>query len=139
MISRLHNLPHNEDDAIDLTYKLPYLLHEGGVKFCLQNEGDMEAMNSRNLPFLAGTAKAYGLTEEQAIQSVSLSSSEIIGISEKYGSIEIGKNATLFISEGNALDMRTNKISLVLINGEFVEINNRQKALFKKYSDKYRK
>lgn len=139
MISRLHNLPHNEDDAIDLTYKLPYLLHEGGVKFCLQNEGDMEAMNSRNLPFLAGTAKAYGLTEEQAIQSVSLSSSEIIGISEKYGSIEIGKNATLFISEGNALDMRTNKISLVLINGEFVEINNRQKALFKKYSDKYKK
>ena len=139
MISRLHNLPHNEDDAIDLTYKLPYLLHEGGVKFCLQNEGDMEAMNSRNLPFLAGTAKAYGLTEEQAIQSVSLSSSEIIGISEKYGSIEIGKNATLFISEGNALDMRTNKISLVLIDGEFVEINNRQKALFKKYSDKYKK
>ena len=137
MISRLHNLPQNEDDAIDANFKLPALLQAGGVKFCLQNQGDMEAMNSRNLPFLAGTAKTYGLTEEQAIQSISLSSCEIIGISEQYGSIEEGKNATLFISNGNALDMRSNNITSILINGEFVSLSNHQEKLYKKYTDKY--
>jgi hypothetical protein len=139
MINRLHNLPHNEDDPIDVNFKLPSLLQNGGVKFCLQNEGDMEAMNSRNIPFLAGTAKAYGLTEEQAIRSVSLSSCEIIGIATNYGSIEEGKNATLFVSNGNALDMRSNSISTIIINGKIISLNNHQFDLYKKYSNKYKK
>ncbi len=139
MINRLHNLPQNENDPIDLIFKLPVLLQEGGVKFCLQNEGDMEAMNARNLPFLAGSAKAYGLTEEQAIQSISLSSCEIIGISDQFGSIEEGKNATLFISNGSALDMRSNKITSVLIDGKFVSLENHQTELYEKYSEKYKK
>ena len=139
MLNRLHNLPPNENDPIDLNFKLPSLLQEAGVKFCLQNEGDMEAMNSRNLPFLAGTAKAYGLNEEQAIQSISLSSCEIIGISDQFGSIEEGKNATLFVSNGNALDMKSNKITSILINGKFVSLENHQTNLFEKYSEKYKK
>lgn len=137
MLLRLHSLPEKEEDPIDLPYKLPALLQAGGVKFCLQNEGDMEAMNARNIPFLAGTAKSYGLTEEQAIQSVTLSSCEIMGISTTYGSIEEGKNATLFVSTGNALDMRTNKVTLVLVNGQFMSLNNDQLELYNKYSEKY--
>jgi imidazolonepropionase-like amidohydrolase len=139
MLLRLHSLPENEEDAVDLPYRLPSLLQEGGVKFCLQNEGDMEAMNTRNLPFLAGTAKAHGLTEEQAIQSITLNSCEIIGISENYGSLEEGKNATLFISKGDALDMKTNNLTLAIINGQFMSLDNRQKELYKKYSEKYNK
>lgn len=139
MLPRLHNLPHQEDDAIDINYKLPSLLQNGGVNYCLQNEGDMEAMNARNIPFLAGTAKAYGLTEEEAIRSITLSSCEILGISETYGSIEEGKNATLFVSKGNALDMRSNSISTIIINGKIIPIGNHQSDLYKKYSDKYKK
>ncbi len=136
MLPRLHSLPENEDDAVDLPYKLPFLLFQGGVKFCLQNEGDMEAMNARNIPFLAGTAVAYGLPMEEALKSISLNSCEIMGIEKEYGSIEVGKKATLFVSKGNALDMRTNDVTLILIDGEILEVTNSQTDLYKKYKKK---
>ena len=107
-----------------------------GVLFGIQNAGDMEAMNARNLPFQAGTATAYGISEEEAIQSISLDVCKIIGIDKKYGSIEIGKSATLFVSEGNALEMKTNNVSLILVNGEFAPTTNFQSDLFQKYSKK---
>ncbi len=137
MVVRPHSLPENEEDDVDLPYKLAALLQEGNVKFCIQNEGDMEAMNARNIPFLAGTAMAYGLTEEQAIRSISLSACQIMGIDKNYGSIEKGKSATLFVSEGNALDMRTNNVIVALIDGEFVTMENHQTELYEKYKKKY--
>ncbi len=136
MLPRLHSLPEKEEDAVDLVYRLPALLQAGGVKFCLQNEGDMEAMNSRNIPFLAGTAMAYGLTEEEAVRCVSLSSCEIVGIDKEYGSVQEGKKATLFVSKGNALDMRTNQVTFILMDGELFGLDNTQTALFQKYSRK---
>lgn len=139
MVVRPHSLPENEEDDIDHAYKLPGLLKAGGVQFCIQNTGDMEAMNTRNLPFLAGTAMAYGLSKEEAISSISLSSCEIMGIDKKYGSVEKGKTATLFVSDGDALDMRTNNVSLALIRGNFMSTNNFQTDLYKKYSEKYKK
>ena len=138
MLVRPHSLPENEEDDVNHCYKLPSLLQKGGVKFCIQNHGDMEAMNARNIPFLAGTAQSYGLTEEDAISAISLWSAEIMGIEENYGSIEKGKSATLFISKGNALDMRTNNISLALIDGHFMTIANTQEKLYKRYSEKYK-
>jgi imidazolonepropionase-like amidohydrolase len=129
-------LPQNEDDPIDLSYQLPFLLHKAGVKFCLQNEGDMEGMNARNIPFLAGTAIAYGLPSEEALKSISLTPCEIMGIDKNYGSIEVGKQATLFVSKGNALDMRTNDVTLILINGSFLEVTNPQTDLYMKYKKK---
>lgn len=139
MLPRIHSLPENEHDPVDLPYKLPSLLKEGGILFCLQNEGDMEAMNARNIPFLAGHTMGYGLSEEEALRSVSLSSCEILGIDKEYGSIEIGKKATLFVSTGPALDMRTNNVTLAMMNGIWVDLNDRQKALYEKYKEKYRK
>ncbi|MES2587831.1 MAG: amidohydrolase family protein [Bacteroidota bacterium] len=136
MLPRLHSLPENEDDAVDLVYRLPYLLFQGGVKFCLQNEGDMEAMNTRNIPFLAGTSIAYGLPSEEALKSISLNSCEIMGIEKEYGSIEIGKKATLFVSKGNALDMRTNDVTLILIDGQLLDVTNSQTDLYTKYKKK---
>ena len=139
MLKRPHTLPSNESDDIDLPYKLPALLQAGNVQFCIQNAGGMEAMNARNIPFLAGTAMAYGLTEEQAIRSVSLSSCEILGIDKMYGSLEVGKSATLFVSDGNALDMRTNNLALGMIDGVFMSLENMQSDLYKKYTEKYEK
>jgi len=137
MVVRPHSLPENEEDDIDHPYKLAALLQKGGVKFCIQNEGDMEAMNARNIPFLAGTAMAYGLTREEAVRAVSLSACEIMGIDKKYGSVEKGKSATLFVSIGDALDMRTNNITLALVDGKFVPLTNSQIELYKKYKAKY--
>jgi imidazolonepropionase-like amidohydrolase len=137
MLTRVHSLPEMDEDAVDLPYKLPFLLHQQGIKFCLQNTGDMETMNARNIPFLAGTAMAYGLTEEEALRAISLSSCEILGIDKLYGSIQVGKSATLFVSEGPALDMRTNKVSLILVNGKFESVTNFQTDLYNKYKKKY--
>jgi len=137
MLPRLHSLPENDGDAIDLVYRLPFILQNAGIKFCLQNEGDMEAMNARNLPFLAGTAKAYGLNEEDAVRCITLSACEIMGVEKNFGSIEEGKNATLYVSTGNALDMRTNQASLILVNGNFVSTANFQTDLYLKYKKKY--
>lgn len=137
MVVRPHSLPENEEDAVDHAYRLPALLKAGGVKFCIQNQGDMEAMNARNLPFLAGTAMAYGLSEEDAISAITLWSCEIMGIDASYGSVEKGKSATLFVSEGNALDMMTNQMILGIVNGNLIAPYNFQLELKEKYSKKY--
>ena len=136
MLNRLHDLPELPEAEIDLMYKLPYLLQKDSVLFCLQNQGDMEAMNARNIAFLAGTAAAYGLTKEQALQSITLSSAKILGVDHLIGSIETGKLASLVVSEGDILDMKSNKIILAFINGRSLNLNNFQNDLNKKYSNK---
>ncbi len=139
MVVRPHSLPENEEDDINHPYRLANLLHEGGVAFCIQNSGGMEAMNTRNLPFLAGTTMSFGLSTEEAIQSITLSPAEIMGIDDNYGSLEKGKSATLFVSDGDALDMRTNNMFLGMINGKFISTRNFQQELYEKYSKKYEK
>lgn len=136
MVNRLHDLPDLPENETDLLYKLPYLLQKDSVMFCLQNQGDMEAMNARNIPFLAGTSVAYGLTKEQALQSITLNSAKILGIDNLVGSIEPGKLASLIVSEGDILDMKTNKIILAYINGRSIQLTNFQNDLYKKYSEK---
>jgi imidazolonepropionase-like amidohydrolase len=137
MLPRLHELPENEDNPVDLVYRLPSMLQDAGVLFCLQNEGDMEAMNARNIPFLAGTAMAYGLTEEQAIQSVTINACKILGIDQYYGTIQVGKKASLFVSQGSALEMKSNNVTLILVDGKFVPVTSFQNDLYEKYKEKY--
>ncbi|MGZ4049523.1 MAG: amidohydrolase family protein, partial [Bacteroidia bacterium] len=91
----------------------------------------------RNMPFYAGTAAAYGLTKEQALRSITLNTAKILGIDKTTGSIEVGKDANIFISTGDALDMRTNNVTLALIRGVSIDLNNDQKALYEKYKKKY--
>jgi imidazolonepropionase-like amidohydrolase len=137
MVNRVHDLPERQQDDIDLPYKLPYLLQKDSILFCLQNQGDMEAMNARNIPFLAGTARAYGLTNEQAVASVSNNAAKILGLDKQLGTIEAGKDASFFISTGDALDMRTNNVILAFINGKTLMLTNTQQELYKKYQNKY--
>jgi imidazolonepropionase-like amidohydrolase len=137
MLKRIHGLPQLEGEATDLPYKSATLLSEQGVLFCLQGAGDMEAMNARNLPFIAGTSMAYGLTEEQAVESISLSPCKIMGIDKDYGSLEIDKKATFFVSRGNALDMMTNKVTMIYFDGKSESTSNFQEALYLKYKAKY--
>ncbi len=137
MVGRLHDLPWNDYDDLDLPYKLPKILQDAGVKWCFENAGDMEQMNSRNLPFYAGTAIAYGLEYEQAVAGLTLNTAEMIGVSTKYGSLQVGKSATLIISKGDALDMMTNNIISAFIDGRSLELTNRQIGLYKKFKKKY--
>ncbi|MFD1553615.1 amidohydrolase [Putridiphycobacter roseus] len=137
MLSKPHHLPYFEGDQPYDNYQTAKLLQDAGLLFCIQNAGSMEVMNARNLPFLAGTAMAYGLTEEQAVACISYNAAKILGVDHLVGSIADGKVATLFVSKGNALDMRTNNVSLGMINGRFIALENHQMALSKKYHQKY--
>lgn len=137
ILQRLHSLPQRQEDDVYLPYKLPKILHDAGVLFCLENAGDMEAMGTRNLPFYAGTAAAYGMDKEAALSLITLNTAKILGIDSFCGSIETGKDATLFISKGDALDMRTNDVIAAFIQGRMINLNNFQKQLYEKYSGKY--
>lgn len=137
MIPRVHSLPRFSGDEIDSPFTLAKQLHDAGILFCFQNSGDMEAMNSRNLPFLAGTAVAFGLPYEKAVQALTLDAAKILGIDQQYGSIEIGKSATFFLSLGDALDMRTNQLTRAFIDGRDITIRNKQEDLYDKYKKKY--
>lgn len=137
MIGRLHDLPKLEQDDIDQPFKLPYLLQKDSVLFCLQNEGDMEGMNTRNLPFLAGTAVTYGLTKEQALAAITSNAAKILKVDDKIGTIAEGKLASIIVSTGDALDMRSNNIELAFVEGRKVNLTNIQKELYEKYMNKY--
>lgn len=137
IVSKIHDLPEHPEDDVDLPFKLPYLLQKAGVLFCLNNEGSMEAMGTRNLPFMAGTAVAYGLTKEQALKAITLNTAKILGIDKTTGSIEIGKDANLFISTGDALDMRSNNVEKAYLKGISINLDNEQKKLYEKYKNKY--
>jgi len=117
-----------------LPYRLPSILKNAGILFAISVEGSWQA---RNLMFNAGTTISYGLTEEEAVMSITSSAAKILGISGSVGSIEEGKDATLFISEGNALDMRTNNVTRAFIRGKDINLDNVQKQLYRKYEEKY--
>ena len=93
-------------------------------------------MGARNLPFSAGTTVTYGQTYENAIMSITLNTAQILGIDNMVGSIERGKDATFFISTGDALDMRTNNVEHAFIKGKIIDLNNHQKELFNKYNNR---
>ena len=137
ILKRVHSLPSRQEEDVYLPYKMPKILHDAGVLFWLENSGDMEAMGTRNLPFYAGTAAAYGMNKEDALSLITLNTAKILGIDKTCGSLEIGKDATLFISTGDALDMMGNDVKAAFIQGRMIDVDNHQKKLFRKYSQKY--
>ena len=137
ILRRVHSLPIRKDDDPRYPFKLPAILQNAGVMYCLGTSGSMEAMNARNLPFLAGEAVGHGLTKEEALESITLSAAKILGIEKGLGSLEAGKQATLFISTGDALDMRSNNVTQAWIQGRPLILDDTQKQLYRKYMGKY--
>jgi imidazolonepropionase-like amidohydrolase len=135
ILNQLHNLPAMIDDDIDQPFKTPGMLQKAGVLFALND--DDENSRYRNLPFNAGTAAAYGLSKEEALSAITLNAANILGIADKTGSIETGKDANIVVSEGDILDMRTNIITQAFIQGRQIDLNNKQKQLAEKYETKY--
>ncbi|WP_411768290.1 amidohydrolase family protein [Winogradskyella sp. A3E31] len=133
-LMQVHSLPALEDDDYDQPYKLAKQLVDAGVLVALECS---ERMNARNLPFYAGTTVAHGLTKEQALQLITHNPAKIMGIDDNYGTLEAGKSATLFISEGDALDMRGNRIDHAFIDGRQISLDTHQTELWKRYSNKY--
>jgi imidazolonepropionase-like amidohydrolase len=137
LLRRVHDMPENDDQDVNLPYKMAKILVEKGVIVGLENSGKMERMNTRHLPFLAGTCAAYGLDKEQALQLITSNTAKLLSIDTICGTLEEGKQATLFVSEGDALDMRTNKLTQAFIQGKLINLENHQSKLNTIYKKKY--
>ncbi|NVJ88214.1 MAG: amidohydrolase family protein [Flavobacteriaceae bacterium] len=138
VLQRPHRNPNSEDDAYDYTYTIAKTLVDKGVTVAIGMEGQMERMNTRNLPFYAGTFSAHGLDKEVALQLITSNAANILGINDKVGTLEVGKDATLFISEGDALDMKGNIINKAYIQGRDISLETHHTKLWKRYSNKYK-
>lgn len=134
IVAHLHRMAKRKDYDAHEPYKLPALLMREGIVTGIFYPG---ATGSMNLPFVAGQAVGYGLTREEALQCITLNNAKILGIDEQYGTLEEGKNATLVVSGGDILDMRTNQVELAFISGRKIDLDNKHKQLYRKYKEKY--
>jgi imidazolonepropionase-like amidohydrolase len=128
-------LPSRRDEPFDTPFTLPLKLFEAGVKFCISGAGRM-AGNERHLAHHAAKAASYGLPVEEALKSITLYPAEILGVADRLGSLEAGKDATLIVTDGNPLELTTN-VEKLFIDGRDVDLNNKHKSLYHKYREKY--
>ena len=135
ILQSTHNLPDRADDDVDLPYKLPHLLTQAGVVVSLYNDGSLHG--SRNIAFYAGTAVAYGMDKEEALKMITSNTAKALGVDKRVGTLESGKDATLFVSEGDALDYRTNVLLHAFIRGKHITLPGNQQELYERYSKKY--
>jgi imidazolonepropionase-like amidohydrolase len=135
ILGQSHNLPALADDDIDQPYKTAAMLQKAGVLFSITDDDPQN--RGRNLPFNAGTAVAYGLTKEQALQAITLNAAKIMGVDDKTGSLEVGKDANIIISEGDILDMRTSIVTDAFIQGRKIDLMDKHKLLNERYNRKY--
>lgn len=136
LLAEPQRLPAREDEDYDQPYKTAAALHAAGIPFVLTGNG---GWRQRNLPFEAGQAVGFGLPYEAAVQAITLSPAAIMGIGGSTGSLEVGKDATLFISEGDALDMRTCQVTAAFIQGREISLDNKQKELYRRFEEKYKR
>jgi imidazolonepropionase-like amidohydrolase len=130
-----HSLPTLPDDDVDQPYKTAAALQKAGVLFSINDEDGQT--RGRNLPFNAGTAAAYGLSKEEALQAITLNAAKILGVADKTGSIEVGKDANIIISDGDILDMRTSQVVDAYIQGRKIDLTDKHKLLNERYKRKY--
>jgi hypothetical protein len=137
ILGEIHSLPASEDDAVDQPYKTPGMLQKAGVLFSMGFEGGDGNWRQRDLPFHAGTMAAYGVTKEEALSSITLNAAKILGIADRTGSIEAGKDANIVISTGDILDMRSSVLTNAYIQGRALNLDNKHSQLFERYKYKY--
>lgn len=132
----IHNTPSRRWEAYDEAFTLPKKLFDAGVQFCISGGGGYE--NERNLPYQAATAASYGLPADEALKAITLYPARILGIADRVGSLENGKDATLIVTTGDPLEITSN-VEMEFIRGKAVQLTNRQTHLNDKYREKYRR
>lgn len=136
IISAVYRVPTRRHSAYDEGYTLPMQLEAAGIKYCISAGGRFGASGLRNLPYNAATAAAYGLSEQQALRSITLGPAEILGVADRVGSLQVGLDATLFIADGNILETPT-QVEAAFVQGRKVDLENKHTQLYRKYSAKY--
>ncbi|HLU49182.1 MAG TPA: amidohydrolase family protein [Planctomycetota bacterium] len=136
IVGGVYRRPARRSDEYDAAYTLPERLRRAGVQFCISGGNPSSSSQVRNLPYHAATAVAFGLSREEAIRAITLYPAQILGVSERVGSLAPGKDATLIVTDGNPLETKT-RVELAWIEGRRVDLSNRHVRLWKKYQEKY--
>ena len=131
--TNIYSNPVRDDDPYDYLYSAPAKMETAGVKFAIST-GDV-GPETRDLPYQAGMAGAFGLAPEAALRSVTLSPAEILGVADRMGSIEVGKMANVVVADGNILEPRTH-IRYLFINGRMIPLTSRHTRLFDAFKDR---
>jgi len=134
IITDVQSGPARRWQGYDDVFALPMRLHQAGVRFCITGDGD--ASNSRNTAYHAANAAAYGLPKDEALKSVTIYAAEILGIANKVGSLEVGKDATLIVTSGDPLEIPT-VTEQMFIQGKKINLTDKHKQLYEKYKQKY--
>ena len=137
IVGGIYRLPRRRSDSYDASYAVPADLHKAGVRFCISARGRFGASHVRNVPYHAATAIGFGLPADEALKAITLYPAQILGVADRVGSLEVGKDATLFVSDGDPLDTPT-QISAAWIAGRKVDLDDRHKRLYEKYQEKYK-
>ncbi|MBI3872773.1 MAG: amidohydrolase family protein [candidate division Zixibacteria bacterium] len=138
LIGGIHRTPQREDDPYDAAYTLPDRLRRAGVRYCITGKGAVFNGDVRNLPYHAATAAAYGLPKDDALKSITLYPAQILGADDRVGSLAVGKDATVIVTDGDILEIPTH-VEMEFIQGRKVDLTDKQKTLWEKYKEKYRR
>lgn len=142
ILGGVHRVPRRRNEDYDAAFTLPARLREAGIRFCIAGElggsSGMLPSNLRNLPYHAATAAAYGLPADEALKAITLYPAEILGVADRIGSLAVGKDATLIVTDGDPLEISTH-VTAAYIQGRAVSLNDRHKRLWEKYKEKYRR
>jgi imidazolonepropionase-like amidohydrolase len=135
VIGGVLNTPRRRWEPYDTPFTTALKLHEAGVSFCIGFSG-REASNARNLAYHAAMASAYGLPKEEALKSITVYPAQILGVADRVGSIEVGKDATLIVTNGDPLEITT-QVEQEFIQGRTIDLTSRHTQLYEKYKIKY--
>jgi hypothetical protein len=134
ILAHVHSLPKYDYSDTRLPFKLAAMFKKEGMLVGLTYASQAYGYN---LPFVAGQTVPYGLTKEEALQTVTLNNAKILGIDDKTGSLEAGKDANIVVSTGDLLDMPTNNVEYAFITGRNISLDNKHKQLYRRFKAKY--
>jgi len=138
LLGGVYRLPRRRSEPYDTPFTIANRLHQAGVQFCITGSGRFGGSDVRNLPYHAAMAAAFGLPKDVALKSITSYPAEILGVDERVGTLAVGKDATLFIADGDPLETAT-QIEAAYIQGRHVDLNSRHTRLWKKYQTKYQR
>ncbi|MET0552798.1 MAG: amidohydrolase family protein [Vicinamibacteria bacterium] len=132
VLTNVDRLPRRQSDPYDAAYANPAALHRAGVRFAIVSD---DASLSRNLPYEAAMARAFGLPADAALRAITLSPAEIFGAADRIGSIAVGKAANLFLATGDVMDARV-QVTDVFVDGVPQSMETRHTRLYKEFKDR---
>lgn len=136
IVNPINRLPWRDWEDYDEQCTIPKKLLDAGVRFCIAGEGG--ASNERNVPYNAAMAASYGLPKDEALRAVTLYPAQILGLADRIGSLEVGKDATIIVSTGDPLEIMSN-VTMEFIQGKNVPLTSRHTMFYEKYKEKYRR